>query len=143
MKLIFGGAYQGKLAFALKNENLTEKEVYTFKKLEDCETPMECIELADVACRIPADAKVLDHFERFTYACAADEKDALAYIRENPKMWEGRIVICDDVSQGVVPMDHTERAWREMNGRCLAYLAAGADEVYRVFCGIPQRIKPE
>ena len=38
-------------------------------------------------------------------------------------------------------MDPVDRAWREMNGRALLYLAGIAESVERVFCGIPQRLK--
>ena len=51
------------------------------------------------------------------------------------------IVIMNDVSQGLVPMDADERAFREANGRALIKLAEAADRVYRVFLGIENRIK--
>jgi adenosyl cobinamide kinase/adenosyl cobinamide phosphate guanylyltransferase len=38
-------------------------------------------------------------------------------------------------------MDPLDRAWREMNGRTLLYLAGIAESVERLFCGIPQKIK--
>ena len=46
-----------------------------------------------------------------------------------------------DISQGVVPVDPLQRAWREACGRALIYLAQEAGEVYRVFCGLPERLK--
>ena len=54
-----------------------------------------------------------------------------------------KVIISDDISQGVVPMDATEREWREMTGRCLVSLGQQADKVIRVFCGIPEVIKGE
>ena len=44
-------------------------------------------------------------------------------------------------TQGVVPMDKLERAWREETGRSLVILGKEAEKVIRVFCGIPQEIK--
>ena len=38
-------------------------------------------------------------------------------------------------------MDPELRAWREACGRMNSYLASQADEVWRLFCGIPQRLK--
>ena len=46
-----------------------------------------------------------------------------------------------DVSQGIVPMEPELRAFREMNGRLMLQLAAEADEVHRVFCGMGKRVK--
>ncbi len=54
-----------------------------------------------------------------------------------------RVVICDEVGCGVVPMDPEERRWRDRVGRTCAQLAARADKVVRLCCGIPQIIKGE
>jgi adenosyl cobinamide kinase/adenosyl cobinamide phosphate guanylyltransferase len=52
-----------------------------------------------------------------------------------------KILIASDVSQGLVPMDPLDRAYREMMGRTLLYLASEAEQVHRVFCGLGQRLK--
>ena len=52
-----------------------------------------------------------------------------------------RVVCCCEVGQGVIPMDAGERAWRELVGRTCACLAAEADEVVRMVCGIPVTLK--
>jgi adenosyl cobinamide kinase/adenosyl cobinamide phosphate guanylyltransferase len=52
-----------------------------------------------------------------------------------------KVIISDDISSGVVPVDREMRQWREALGRSLAMLAEQADEVIRVFCGIASRIK--
>lgn len=41
----------------------------------------------------------------------------------------------------IVPMDELQRKYREMIGRICTELASGAEEVYRVICGIGIRIK--
>ena len=51
------------------------------------------------------------------------------------------VIIMNDISQGIVPMDAGERAYRESSGRAMIRLAKEADEVYRVFCGIGVKIK--
>ena len=53
----------------------------------------------------------------------------------------GKAVICDELGCGVVPVDPFEDRWREETGRLCCALAAQADAVYRVWAGIPQRIK--
>ena len=52
-------------------------------------------------------------------------------------------VIATEVGGGVVPIDPAERAARERAGRLNCLLAARADAVVRVFCGIPMVIKGE
>lgn len=70
-------------------------------------------------------------------------------LREQPdRDWAGelagkRAVICDEVGSGVVPADAAERAWRERVGRTCCELAARANVVVRVCCGIPQVVKGE
>ncbi|MBO4236097.1 MAG: bifunctional adenosylcobinamide kinase/adenosylcobinamide-phosphate guanylyltransferase [Firmicutes bacterium] len=51
------------------------------------------------------------------------------------------VIIMNDISQGVVPMDAKMRAYREASGKAMIRLAKEADEVYRVFCGIGIKIK--
>ena len=52
-----------------------------------------------------------------------------------------KILICEDISCGVVPMDAVEREWREAVGRMNAMLAAKAERVTRLFCGLPLELK--
>ena len=51
------------------------------------------------------------------------------------------VVTCCEVGMGVVPLDANERAWRERVGRTCSVLAADADKVVRMVCGIPMTIK--
>ena len=53
----------------------------------------------------------------------------------------GKTVVCNEVGGGVVPMDASEREWRECTGRLCCDIAAQADRVYRVYCGIATCIK--
>ena len=126
MILIFGGAYQGKLDYALGTYNLTAKDVYHC----DIETMV-----------INFDRKVIYNLERFILACIKEDVSAKECLEDNIEKLRDKIIICDDISQGVVPMDKTERAWREMTGRCMTYLGQEADEVIRVFCGIASKVK--
>jgi adenosylcobinamide kinase/adenosylcobinamide-phosphate guanylyltransferase len=58
-------------------------------------------------------------------------------IRENPDV----VIVTDEIGYGIVPVDKAEREYREVAGRICTRLAAEADEVYRVICGIGTRIK--
>lgn len=51
------------------------------------------------------------------------------------------VIIMNEVGSGVVPMDKDDREWRESVGRVSCLFAKRADKVYRLFVGIPQRLK--
>jgi len=108
MILIFGGAYQGKLDYAL--ERFEDKKIirYLDKWILDL---------------VKENANVEEAVRQFI----ADNSDA--------------VVICNDISCGVVPVDPVMRKWREAVGRTLAILSQKSDEVVRLFCGIPTRLK--
>ena len=130
MILIIGGAYQGKLDYAKEEYGLTDSDVFT------CE---------EGSTAVGFDEKIVDHFERYVLALIkagqVPEKAVGMQLRAN--RYKGRIIICDDISQGIVPMDATERAWREGVGRTMVKIAQQADKVVRVFCGIPEIVKDE
>lgn len=52
-----------------------------------------------------------------------------------------KIVICNEVGSGVVPIDRVQREHREAVGRLCIQLAQRASEVYRVHCGLGMRLK--
>ncbi len=51
------------------------------------------------------------------------------------------IVIATETGGGLVPLDAEERSRREASGRLACLLAARADTVIRVCCGLPQLLK--
>ena len=53
------------------------------------------------------------------------------------------IVISTELGGGLVPIERTEREKREAAGRLACMLAARADTVVRVCCGLPQILKGE
>lgn len=52
-----------------------------------------------------------------------------------------KVVLCNEVGSGIVPMEAEERAYRDRVGRVCARLAARAERVVRMCCGIPVCIK--
>ena len=48
------------------------------------------------------------------------------------------VITCDEIGCGIVPIDKTDRLWREMRGDACQYLAARA---VKVCCGIPMALK--
>lgn len=124
MKIIIGGAYQGKLDYAKENFNV--KEVFTCRE-----------DLAELDFSMDA----IDHLENFALACVRKGIEAREYLQNHLKELDGKVVVCTDISQGIVPMDPELRALREMTGRAMIYLAKEAETVVRVFCGLGQQIK--
>ena len=61
-------------------------------------------------------------------------------LRDLPDPREG-VLICDEVGCGVTPLDRGEREWRELVGRICCELAERAQAVYRVRCGLGERLK--
>jgi len=83
----------------------------------------------------------VDNIENFTLACTRAGIDPVEYFRVHRGDWEECILICRDMFCGVVPMDAETREWREAVGRMNAALAAQADTVTRIFCGLPLELK--
>ena len=51
------------------------------------------------------------------------------------------LVVTNEVGLGVVPNYPVARAFRDLSGRANQFVAAAADQVWLVVCGIPQRFK--
>ena len=130
MKLIFGGAFQGKLEYAKKN--------FDIKSVHDCGAGVSP-EASGTEPDFGKDAVCA--LEKFVLRCVRDGKEAADFFRDNKEKWQDKVLIMTDVSQGIVPMDAELRAFREMNGRLMLYLASEAEEVIRVFCGIGKKVK--
>jgi len=125
MELIIGGAYQGKTEYAKSFFHFTDDDIFVCDKDGNVDFSKKCI----------------SHLERFSFWCVSSGIEPADYFFEHVKNIESLVVISDDISCGVVPIDKTERAWREANGRLLIKLSKESEHVTRIFCGIPQRLK--
>ena len=126
MNIIVGGAYQGKLDYAKEKYNVNDDEIFTCNIDE---------------MKIDFSKKVINNFHLFIYNQVKNNIDSLNFIKENINLFSDKIIISDDISCGVVPVDSTMRELREALGRSLAYLSKNANTVERIFCGIPTKIK--
>ncbi len=85
--------------------------------------------------------------QTFPGRCIADVQD-LAAGAENLETLADELstydlVLATEVGGGVVPMDPQERTAREAAGRLACLLAARAECVVQMFCGIPTVLKGE
>lgn len=111
MILIFGGAYQGKNEFAKNILGYPEEKIFDISQDENIMKSL------------------------------MEGEDPGSWIDLRLDELKDKAVIIHDLSQGLVPVDPKERAFREANGRAMIKLAEKADEVYRVFCTIGSRLK--
>ena len=110
MELIIGGACQGKKEYAIEHFGLKEAEIFT--------------------------SRCIDHLERYLRGCALRDTEPVspdAFRRD-------AILICEDITGGIVPVSAGDRKWRELTGRYLQQVAKTGAVVTRVFCGLAQKL---
>lgn len=131
MILIIGGFAQGKLH-------------YVKQRYVHCEDGRE-VTVLDGTLALPAETGagqvIVNHLHRSIREQLRQGTDPEAMIENFCKKHPDCILICDEIGNGIVPMEAEERTYRERTGRVLQQLAAQADEVVRVVCGIGQKIK--
>lgn len=83
--------------------------------------------------------EILNDFHRYIYRFAKEIPTNFVQqlMEKNPDI----IIISDEIGCGIVPMDKADREWRELHGRICCNLAQNSRKVYRVICGIGNRIK--
>ena len=153
MKLITGGAYQGKLLYAQNTYHQTDgwidgrtcrmdeavncRGIHHFheyvRRMLAAGGMHSCAPEADNAqpWRLAADS--LSTLEQQAEAFAA------WLAEKNPEI----LIVTNELGCGVVPMEKADRLWREAVGRVCTALAARSDEVVRVVCGIGVTLKCE
>ena len=124
MILIIGGAYQGKLDYAKAAFSLAPEDIFACTGTE-----------------IDFSKSCVNALEEFCYACIQHNIDPIEYVKAHREDWQDSILICNDLSSGVVPIDPVQRQWRHVSGRLCQYLASEARQVSRIFCGLEQRLK--
>lgn len=67
--------------------------------------------------------------------------NALEFFASRIEILKSSVIIGDEISGGVVPVDKFERLWRDETGRVYKFLASEADIVDRIFAGLPLRLK--
>lgn len=126
MKLIIGGAYQGKLEYVQR----------TYP-----EETMRCADgmYADAA-EIEA-AQCIYHYEAWIRRLLEQDAEPVAYTEALLAMCGTKIIVMNEIGNGIIPLERAERRWREAVGKTGCYLAEQSECVERIVCGIAQRIK--
>lgn len=129
MILIVGGAFQGKEAFARQLSGLEPQEFETRNADGRTDVPDMAVQKA-----------ILLNVHLWIRQVMENGGDPELFIRKviASRPW---IVTMDEVGSGIVPIERADREYREAAGRAGQALAAEAEQVYRVVCGMPVRIK--
>ena len=124
MRLIIGGAFQGKMEYA-------QKEYPGIRWVDGA----ACSEEELLQC------EGVYHFHLYIRKSMEKYEEMRLFadriIRENPQI----VIITDEIGYGLVPIDAFERRYREETGRICTRLAAFSERVDRVVCGIGLPIK--
>jgi adenosylcobinamide kinase/adenosylcobinamide-phosphate guanylyltransferase len=83
---------------------------------------------------------VPDFHERIREAILKGE-DPREFARKICRDKPDAVIVANEVGAGIVPMEASERAFREAVGRALCVIAQASDTVVRAVCGIGARIK--
>lgn len=124
MVLVLGGAYNGKLSYVKETFNIKDDEIFFCNGSE-----------------IDYSKKVICGLHKFTYELGKESKNPLDNLKENIELLEDKIIICDEISSGIVPLEKSHRVWREDTGRALQYLTKNSKKVVRIFCGLETVLK--
>ena len=122
-----GGAFQGKLEYVLEKKGYGRDSVLEGAVIN----PLTCT----------SGYKIINHFHEFirNYVDKPEEVNEFAEMLVRTR--DDIIIITDQVGCGIVPLDRTEREWRELHGRVMSRLASNAKHVERIICGTGQVIK--
>ncbi|MBR0485080.1 MAG: bifunctional adenosylcobinamide kinase/adenosylcobinamide-phosphate guanylyltransferase [Oscillospiraceae bacterium] len=126
MILIIGGTCAGKTEFAKKYFQLSDAEILDASEIRNVQN-----------------AKCIRNYHLLIKKLCQEQLDPLAFteqlMQENPYC----IIIMNEVGGGIVPLEKSERLWREACGKTSCLLAEHAEKVIRIICGIPTVIKGE
>ena len=124
MILIFGGAYNGKLEFVKEKYNIKNEDIFF------------CTDE-----HLKFDKKVLCGLHAFTRSCVLNKINSLELLETNINSLKDKIIICDEINSGIVPIEKQDRAWREETGRAVQFLTKHSSSVYRIFFGLQEKLK--
>lgn len=129
MRLIIGGAYEGKVSFAAAKYHLPE-EVFVDCTVFNAEDFAGCAGIYNLHLWI-----------RSQLAKGQSGEEIIAALSEVAANHTDMIIVMDEIGCGIIPMERSERIWRETVGSVGCLLAERAESVERVVCGCGVVIK--
>ena len=134
MEFYFGGICQGKLQYV--------KDIYEKEEYRVWEAKSLLLESAQLQKQLDKEDKIIiNHYHHFIKKCLCANKDPYELTELLLSKKKHLVIICDEIGNGIVPVDSLEREYRECTGRIQCELAKRAERVERILCGIGQRLK--
>ncbi len=123
MTLYTGGAYQGKLRLI--------RNTYPPEQIALCHKENPALDTS---------RPVISGLHLWVWACLSCGGDPETEIRLLLPALSDKIILCDQIGSGIVPLGEKERRWREAVGRVLQLLSREAYRVMQVLAGIPRTL---
>lgn len=126
MIMITGGAFQGKTEYAKQRFGFSDDDI-----------------LNGGNCKLDAvfAAKCVTEYHLLIKRLLERNTDVTEFSRrlcmENPDI----VIIINEIGAGIIPLEKSERIWREETGRAGCIIAENSREVIRLVCGVPVKIK--
>ena len=126
MIFIFGGKHQGKTTYALTQygPKLNICDLATEKNLDNM-----------------YEADVIKNIQDGVSSWLQQEITPINYFAANIDRLKHKILLGTEIGCGIVPLEQTERIWRDETGRVYQILVSHAKVVERVWAGIAIRLK--
>ena len=131
MILVVGGAYQGKESFARSLCVETKGMDPGIKAVSGENAEWETL----------FSEPFIRDFHLFVKRALEEGRDVSQLADEIGRLNPDAVLITNELGCGIVPADPADRIWRETTGRICIRLAEQAQEVWRVVCGIGERLK--
>ena len=126
MIMITGGAFQGKKEYVKNRFGFSDDEILNGGSCElDAVFTAKCVTDYQLAVK------------RLLEENADPEEFTRRFCREN----SGAVIIINEIGGGIIPLEKSERIWREETGRAGCIIAENSREVIRLVCGVPVKIK--
>ncbi len=128
MIMITGGAFSGKKDYAKKRFGFSDEEILNGEN-----------------CSIEAvfSAKCIADFQLIVKRLLEENADVQTFTERLCKENQNAVVIINEIGAGIIPLEKSDRIWREETGRAGCLIARNSSEVIRLTCGIPTTIKGE
>jgi len=122
MIFVIGGIYEGKTEYV--------KNTYGKEITDGASCELNC-----------KDFECINNYHILIKRLIENGTDPLKFTLELIEEKKDLIIIMDEIGCGIVPIEKSERMWRETTGRIGCIIAEKSEKTVRIFCGIPQILK--
>ena len=126
MIMITGSAFQGKTEYAKQRFGFSDDEI-----------------LSGGSCEFEAvlSAKCVTEYHLLIKRLLEKNAEVQEFTRRLCRENSDAVIIMTEIGGGIIPIEKSERIWREETGRAGCIIAENSREVIRLVCGVPVKIK--